>query len=256
MPSLVTSPYSTAEYVTDLIRSEANDATQSLIGNLLADTQPYLVPMLNSGYRHLQIKLIIRGFKRLKKRAILYSVGAIPTPPDPGLQVAVSYTGYFNGQTNFNTPTLPADLLMPMVLKERQSGTLLAYNPMYIANDGLPSRPQGIWLRDWIWRDDEIQMCGATQQNDIELQYAKALPNLVLLPTPSLVLISFSENTLAYYTIAKFAESRGSPLAGTFFARGDESLKDVMAMQGLNDQRKNTRRRGYTGQAHNGWGFF
>jgi hypothetical protein len=255
MPSLVTSPYDNAEYITNLVRSLGNDAAQKLAGNLLNDNQPYVLPMLNSGYRHLQRKLVLRGYQTLKKRSILYSVLPI-ADLDPGVQVSISYTGYFDGENNHATPLLPADLLMPMKLRERQTGSSLPYNPMYLSRDGLPSRPQGIWLRDWIWINDQIVMCGATQENDIELQYAAFLPDLILLPTPSLVLIVRCENSLGYYMLAKWAESRGSPLAGALFARGDECLKDIMAAEGLYKQRGNTRRRGYTGRAHGGWGWF
>lgn len=255
MPGVLTTPYDSAEYVLNLMRSLGNDATQTLAGNLLADNQPYVVPILNSGYRHLQRKLVARGYQTLKKRTIL--TGVLPVAVlDPGVQVEINYSGYFDGEANHGTPALPADLLMPMKLRERQTGTTLPFNPMFIARDGLPSRPQGIWLRDWIWQNDQIEMCGATQENDIDLLYAVFLPDLVLLPTPSPVLILRSENSLGYYALAKWAESRGSPLAGALFARGDECLKDIMMAEGLYKQRGNTRRRGYTGRAHAGWGTF
>lgn len=253
MPGLVTTPYDNAEYILQLMRSLGNDATQTLAGNLLSDNQPYVLPILNSGYRHLQRKLVLRGYQTLKRRTVLYSVLPI-AELDPGVQVSISYTGYFDGVGNHPNPALPADLLMPMKLKERQSGSELPYNPMFIARDGLPSRNQGIWLCDWIWQNDQIVMCGATQQNDIELQYAAFLPDLVLLPTPSQVLIVRSENALGYYSLAKWAESRGSALAGSLFARGDECLKDIMAAEGLYKQRGNIRRRSRLEGIHDGWG--
>ena len=255
MPSLVTTPYDSAEYVLNIVRSLGNDAVQTLAGNLLGDNQPYVLPMLNLGYRHLQRQLVQRGYQTTKDRAILYQVLPI-ADLDPGLQVSISYTGYFDGVNNHATPALPADLLMPLKLRERQTGSTLPYNRMYISRDGLPSRPQGIWLRDWIWQSDQIEMCGATQENDVELLYAKFLPDLVLLPTPSLVEVVRSERALGYYMLAEWAESRGSPLAGSLFARGDESLKNIMAAEQLYKQRGNTRRRGYTGRAHGGWGWF
>jgi hypothetical protein len=255
MPALVTTPYDNAEYVLNIVRSLGNDAAQALAGNLLSDNQPYVLPMLNLGYRHLQRQLVLRGYQTLKKRTVL--TGVLPVGVlDPGVQVAISYSGYFDGVNNHNSPLLPADLLMPMKLRERQTGTTLPYNPMFISRDGLPSRPQGIWLRDWIWQQDQIEMCGATQENDLDLLYAAFLPDLVLLPTPSLVLITRSERALGYYMLAEWAESRGSALAGSLFARGDESLKNIMAAEGLYKNRGNTRRRGYTGRAHGGWGWF
>lgn len=255
MPGVGTTPYDSAEYVLQIMRSLGNDAAQSLAGNLLADNQPYVVPMLNSGYRHLQRKLVLRGYQTLKKRVIAEGILAIAVL-DPGAQVSLSYTGYFDGVSNHATPALPADLLLPMRLRERQTQTTQIFQEMFIARDGLPSRPQSIWLRDWVWQNDQIQMCGATQTNDLEIYYAAFLPDLILSPTPSEVLILRSENSLAYYTLAKWAESRGSALAQTLFARGDECLKDIMAGEGLYKQRGNTRRQPYSRRAHNGWGWF
>jgi len=254
LPSLQTSPYDNAEYILQIMRSLGNDAAQSLAGNLLSDNQPYVAPMLNSGYRHLQRKLVVRGFQTMKKRLIL--TGILPIAIlDPGEQVSLSYTGYFDGLTNHASPTLPADMLMPLKLKERQSGTIQMFQPMFPARDGLPSRQQSICLRDWIWENDQIFMCGATLTIDLEIMYAVFLPELVLLPTPSPVLILRSENALSYYTLGKWAESRGSALAPSLFARGDEALKDIVATESLYKNRGNNRRQPYSRRAHAGWGW-
>lgn len=255
MPGVGTTPYDNCEYVLQLMRSLGNDAAQTLAGNLLSDNQPYVLPILNSGYRHLQRKLVFRGYQTLKKRSVLSSVLPVGLV-DSGVQTAISYSGYFDGVANHLAPALPADLLMPMKLRERKTGSNLPYCPMFLSRDGLPSRPQGIWLRDWIWQQDQIEMCGATQTNDIELLYAAFLPDLILLPSPSLVLILRSENALGYYALAKWAESRGSALAQNLFARGDECLKDIMAAEGLYKQRGNTRRRSRIEGAHCGWGWY
>ena len=254
MPGVGTTPYDSAEYVLQIMRSLGNDAIQTLAGNLLSDNQPYVLPILNSGYRHLQRKLVARGYQTLKKRTVLTGVTPIEVV-DCGIQVAISYTGYFDGTRNFATPALPADMLMPMKLRERQTGSALPYNPMFIARNGLPSRPQGIWLRDWIWQQDQIEMCGATQSNDLDLLYAAFLPDLVLTPTPSLVLILRSENALGYYALAKWGESRGSALAQNLFARGDECLKDILQAEQLYKNRGNNRRRSRVESTHCGWGW-
>ena len=254
MPGVGTTPYDSAEYVLQLMRSLGNDAAQSIAGNLLNDNQPYVVPMLNSGYRHLQRKLVSRGYQTLKRRTVITNVLPIAVL-DPGAEVAISYTGYFDGVGEHATPALPADMLMPMKLWERQHATTQIFQPMYIARDGLPSRPQSIWLRDWIWQNDQIQMCGATQTQDLQILYAAFLPDLVLTPTPSEVLILRSENCLGYYTLGKWAESRGSALANNLLARGDECLKDILSAEGLYKQRGNIRRQPYSRRAHCGWGW-
>jgi hypothetical protein len=254
MPGLGTTPYDSAEYVLQIMRSLGNDAAQTLAGNLLSDNQPYVLPMLNSAYRHLQRKLVARGYQTLKARAQLLAVTAVAIL-DPGVQVSISYTGYFDGALNHPAPQLPANLLMPLKLWERPSGSTQLFQPMFIARDGLPSRKQSIQLRDWIWQNDEIMMCGATQSNDLALLYAQFLPDLVLQPTPSNVLILRSENALAYYTLARWAESRGEPIASDLFARGDDALKDILATENLYKNRGNNRRQPYSRRAHAGWGW-
>jgi hypothetical protein len=254
MPGVGTQPYDSAEYVLQLMRALGNDAAQSLAGNLLSDNQPYVLPMLNSGYRHLQRELVIRGYNTLKKTIQVLNVLPIAIL-DPGDNVAISYTGYYDGAANHPVPTLPSDLLMPLKLRERRTGSLQNFQPMLAARDGLPSRHQSIRLHEWIWESDQILMRGATQSNDLELRYAAFLPELVLAPDPSDVLIARSENALGYYTLGKWAESRGSALAPGLFARGDDAMKKIIATENLYKNRGNNRRRGHSTGLHSGWGW-
>jgi len=251
-----TSPYDSCTYVLNIARSLGNDAIQSLAGNLLNDNQPYVPVYLNSGYRYLQRKLANSGYATFKKTIQIFGV-PVAAYPDPGLQVALSYTGFFNGQINFEFPTLPADLCWPLWLKERQSGTRNLFQKMWPANDGLMSRPQGIWLRDWVWANDQIQMNGATQVNDLQMLYVPFLPELSLNTTPvSQVLIVRSENALASYILAEWAMARGSPLAGDIRAMGDAYVKEMLASDAMQKQRRNVRRRSYSQTIHTGWSWF
>lgn len=255
MPGLLTTPYDNAEYILQIMRALGNDAIQSIAGNLLSDNQPYIVPMLNSGYRHLQRKLALRGFQALKKTVQILNLTPIALR-DPGATVSLGYSGYFNAVSNASSPALPADLLLPLKLKERQNNTTQIFKDMFYAQDGLTSRPQSIWMRDWVWQNDLIIMNGATQAIDLQVQYSAFLPELVVTPTPSPVLILRCENALGYYTLAKWAEARGSALATDLFARGDDQLKDIIATESLLKHRKNTRRQPYSRRAHAGWGWY
>src|SRR5512146_1253037 len=159
MPGVGTSPYDTAEYCLNLTRSLGNDAIQSLAGSLLADTQPYTTVYLNSAYRTVQRQLAQAGVQTLKRRIILTQVPVVHSI-DPGIVCELSYTGFFDGAVNHSTPTLPADFLWPLRLRERQSRTTNPYNPMFCARDTLQSRPQSLFLRDWIYQQDKILLNG------------------------------------------------------------------------------------------------
>src|SRR5262249_15607383 len=157
-----------------LTRSLGNDAIQSLAGELLANTQPYVIPFVNSAYRHLQRRLINNGvLAPITVDTQLFNITAIPQAVvDPATQVLIGYNGYFDGLSTHANPVLPSDLLVPLRLFERQHNTTQIYIPMFSTVDGLPTRPQGIRLQDWEWRTDQIRMVGATMNNDIRLIYA------------------------------------------------------------------------------------
>ncbi len=215
---------------------------------------------LNSGYRYLQRKLANAGYSTFKKTGYLLNVPVIGAV-DPGLQMQIGYNGTFDGVQNQETPTLPADMCWPLKLQERQSNTTQIWQPMYESADGLFSRPQTLWLRDWYWQSEQIYLCGATQVNDIQILYVPFLPELQLvdengLSAPSDVLILRSENALAAYTLWAFAFARGSALASELMAMGDLFVKEMISSDSTMKQRRNVRRRPYSRRTHTGWGFY
>lgn len=254
MPGVGTTPYDSATYVLNIARSLGNDAIQSLAGNLLADAQPYVPVYLNSGYRYLQRKLANSGYSTFKKTGWIIGV-PVAAEIDPGLRVTIGYAGTFDGVSNHATPTLPADMCWPLRLRERQTQTTQILQPMVAARDGLISRPQSIWLRDWYWETELIQLRGAIQVQDIEILYTPFLPELVLLPEPSQVMILRAENALAAYTLWAFAFARGSALAQELLAMGDGFVREMLRSDASLKQRGNTRRQPYSRRAHFGWGW-
>lgn len=254
MPGTGTTPYDSADYVLNIARSIGGDAIQSLAGNLLNDNQPYVPVYLNSGYRYLQRKLANAGYSTFKKTGNIIGVPAIAVL-DPAAEVIIGYQGTFDGVRNHATPTLPADMCWPLRLKERQTQTTQILQPMFQAIDGLNSRPQTIWLRDWYWEGEQIHLRGAIQVNDIQILYTPFLPELVLTPTPSQVLITRCENALAAYTLWAFAMARGSPLANDILTLGDRFIKEMLASDSTMKARRNTRRQPYSRRAHFGWGW-
>ena len=259
MPGVGTSPYDTAEYCLNLTRSLGNDAIQSLAGSLLADNQPYTTVYLNSAYRTVQRQLAQAGVQTLKRRIILTQVPVVHSI-DPGIVCELSYTGFFDGALNHSTPTLPADFLWPLRLRERQSGTTNPYNPMFCARDTLQSRPQSLFLRDWIYQQDKILLNGSTQVNDIELMYVPFLPDIQ--PDASIplgqqqILILRSSNAIAAYTLAEFAFARGSSLYNDCISLGDRYVKQIIAADAMQKQRGNYRRQPYSRRAHTGWSWY
>src|SRR6266852_1244184 len=187
-----TTAYNTAGQITSLVRSLLNDAS----GNLFTDA--VLVPYLNSAYRKAQRALEnVQSGSQLSDDALLV-VPAI-TAVDPAGYVAI---------TDATTPQLPTDLLVPLRLWERPSGSGLPagagadFVEMADLSDqgGLPSQPQGPALQVWEWRADGIYFLGATQDTQVRLRYRKAFPDLVDGTSP--VLIRNAQEVLAFFAAA------------------------------------------------------
>jgi hypothetical protein len=259
-PVVQTGPYDTAQYVLDLARVRCNDAIQSLAGNLLSNEQPFTMTMLNAAYRHLQKVLTDSSYETLIGQWDFPQIPPAFYITDPGLEVYISWTGYYDGVEMHDNPVLPADMIGPLKMSERPSAApnspqnSATFTPMFATSDGLPSRCPTIYLGVWEWREDKIYMKGATQYTDGRLRYNKRLPDL-LDPT-DLVQIVNCADSLAYYTGMEFARPRGSPLADVYEAKGDAEAAKMMSPSTRFRQRRNNRRRPYSGRSGGGFSQF
>jgi hypothetical protein len=249
MSSVLTGPYDNAEYVLNLTRSVLNDAALSIAGNVFADGQPYVFPLLNAAYRDLQDMLVDGGVETFIQTTQLLLLPVVD-PIDPGTQIQISYVGFFDGSNNFPNPTLPPNMIIPLRFWERQSGTTNYFAPMFQVNDGLPSVYQTPCLRYWDWQSDKVYMPGATQVNDVQLRYLAYLPDLTDGTSP--VLILRCAQALAYLTAYQFATSRGSSLAPQLQANAKAQVDDMINRTAKRSNRGNHRRRGYGAQARSG----
>jgi len=188
MPVVSTSSYDQAEDALNLTRSIMNDAA----GAVFSD--PVLMPFLNSAYRELQRQVAESG------------VSVLTGQDDIDLPLT-------NGLTNteisdVTTPQLPTDLLAPQQVWEQATGSSDMFIPMEKITSGLPNFQPGRYLRMWEWREDTIQLLGATQEITVRIRYEKSMPALVLGTDP--VQIRSSSDALAYLTAAMAARSRGA----------------------------------------------
>src|ERR1700737_2909659 len=199
MPVVGSSAYNTAGQITALVRSLLNDSQ----GNLFTDA--VLLPYANSAYRKLQRALgNAGGGGFIQDDALL--VGTAVPQGDTSLQVAV---------TDATAPPnqLPTDLLVPLKIWERRSGSTDEFVEMVdlTRHGGLPSRAQNVTLSVWEWRADGLYFLGATRDTQIRLRYLKAYPDFTDATSP--VLVRNAQEAIAYATAALAGWARGSPLA-------------------------------------------
>jgi hypothetical protein len=226
------SAYTNLSAINTLARALLNDAA----GNTFTDQ--LLLPFAQMAYRRINKSLgNIKSATYIQDNVLLI-VSAIAAV-DASAQVSI---------TDATPPPnqLPVDLLVPLKVSERASGSTDDFQEMTDMTDegGLPSQPQSTQLMYWEWRMDGIYFIGATQDTQIRLRY-QAIPADVTSPLAS-VLLRDGQNTMALLTAAMAGLSRGSPLAANYKTQGDdalESMKDTVVHQMQNQTR---RRRPYS----------
>jgi hypothetical protein len=232
MPVGPSSAYTNLSAINTLARALLNDAA----GNTFTDQ--LLIPFAQMAYRRINKSLgNIKSATYIQDNVLLI-VPAIAAV-DASAQVSI---------TDATPPPnqLPVDLLVPLKVSERASGSTDDFQEMTDMTDeaGLPSQPQSTQLMYWEWRMDGLYFIGATQDTQIRLRYQATLGD-VTSPVAS-VLLRDGQNTMALLTAAMAGLSRGSPLAGSYKTQGDdalESMKDTVIHQMQNQTR---RRRPYS----------
>ena len=110
-----------------------------------------------------------------------------------------------------SSPQLPAGCLMPHVLWGRATANAGdVFVPMKKFTSGgtmLNLQPSG-YVRLWEWREDKINLIGATQSVTVRARYDKVLAALVLGTDP--VQIRSAPDAVGYATAALAARSRGA----------------------------------------------
>ena len=193
MPVLPTTAYSQAEDALTLARALVNDTS----GAVFTDT--LLMPLLNSAYRGLQRELAENG------------VSVLMEQQDLELDQNVS-SGVTNTEiSDVSSPQLPTDCLMPHVLWERataNTGDVFVPMEKFTSGGGMLNLQPSCYLRLWEWREDKINLIGATQSITVRVRYEKVLPVLTLGTDP--VQIRSATDALGYATAALAARSRGA----------------------------------------------
>lgn len=229
MPVIPTSAYSQAEDALNLARALLNDSA----GVVFTDT--LLMPLLNSAYRGLQRELSENG------------VSVLTEQQDIELDVD-STTGVTSTEiSDVSSPQLPTDCLAPHMLWERATAnTTDVFVPMekFMSGGDMLNLQPSSYLRLWEWREDKINLIGATQSITVRVRYEKTLPLLTLGTDP--VQIRSSTDPLAFATAALAARSRGQrALAADLVGAAQMATENLIERYVRPEQVKGRRRRPY-----------
>jgi hypothetical protein len=229
MPVLPTTAYSQAEDALTLARALVNDTS----GAVFTDT--LLMPLLNSAYRGLQRELAENG------------VSVLMEQQDIELDL-VGTTGVTNTEiSDVSSPQLPTDCLMPHVLWERATAnTADVFVPMekFTGGGSMLNLQPSCYMRLWEWREDKINLIGATQSITVRVRYEKVLATLVLGTDP--VQIRSSTDALGYATAALAARSRGArALAVDLLGAAQTAIENLINRYVRPEQTTGRRRKPY-----------
>src|ERR1700722_19952413 len=161
MPVVPTTAYSQAEDALNLARALVNDSA----GVVFTDT--LLMPLLNSAYRGLQRELAENGV------SVLVEQQDLDLEPDPTTGITPTDI------SDVSSPQLPTDCLAPHKLWEHASAStsdLFAPMEKFTSGGGMLNLQPSSCLRLWEWREDKINLIGATQSITVRVRYEKILP--------------------------------------------------------------------------------
>jgi hypothetical protein len=246
-PPTPAAPYDTLESVLNVARARLNDMIASVNGDILTDNQPFTATMTNSAWRKLQQELSNLGYSKYKRKFWAYNMPPVAST-DPSSCVIWNWAYYFDGVSYWYPPNVnlfPSDMISPLVIKERISGSNAIFWPpkgMPCAPDGLPEGPKRPWNGIFEWKNDAVYMPGSTSIMDLEVEYAAYDYDFVstdnVLGNPSTsppttpanmpVPIMRSQSALANYLCAEMAQGRTDVDGPAFEAAGKADAQILM----------------------------
>lgn len=169
------------------VKSRVGEQMPSLYpytGNILDHTQASTQQRFNNAWRKFQDALCDAGSKKFQEEIVIE--GIPPTASyNPAAQSSISWFQCGDGVNFTTTPVLPPDLVTPLWISERQTGTCDPFpcpdEPnMELYIDGLPRNNQKYYFNGcWEWRGEVIYYPGATQSVDFLIRYRKNLPDIL-----------------------------------------------------------------------------
>jgi hypothetical protein len=239
-PSAQPGTYPIADEVMQLARAMANDMLRDTAGRILTNKAPFSVVYLNSATRKVQRYFANNGLTNYVKDNVILPSMSPAASTDPSVQVAVSISGYFDGVKSSATPALPQDLILPLAVWERVTGSGASFTTVSPCHsDGLPSGVPGGNLGTYEWRNDALVFNGSLNAMDLRLRYEASIPPIGAgadLTTISIPLRDAHE-ALANWVIYFYGFARGSALRAEAKKNAEDEMDEVINRYVRKDER-------------------
>lgn len=224
-------PYDVIETILNGARTRLNDAIAALSGDVLTDNQPFTTQMVNNAWRRFQRRLADLGYVALEKETILALPGMTNT--DPGVFMWVSWTGCFDGSVTQTSPVLPQDLIQPLKLWERPTGSQAQFIEVDNIDGGMDAVSKQDWNQQSEWRNDAIWMPGALPATDLRVRYASYYSDFTSISANPNQVVPIMQclDPFANYICSEMANSRADLDGATFDAKAEQGTAMIAQRQ-------------------------
>jgi len=241
----------------NLGRVRMGDAIESVGGDILTDEQPFSQTMVIAAWRNFQEYLANMGSCRFKKPLLLTALPVVANL-DPASWTALTWSNFFDGQSYWTppqSPVLPQDMILPLKIWERQTGTASQFDaaPMTQAAEQLPFARKGPYNAFWYWENDTLYMPGSLYSMDLRMEYAAYLPDFAANQDGTVigaqpVPVMRALNPLAWYFCAEAAEGRDDVDKDSFIAKAEKACRNLFNREVAMKQRRPVSRRSFSGR--------
>ena len=146
---------------------------------------------------------------------------------NPATQQSLSLVGFFDGVNMNANFLLPSDILQPLELWERLTGTVNPFSEMRQSTGALRPRNQINALHDWEWRGNVIWFNGAILSRDVRIRYVGSLASLAASSidwSQTFVPIPDCQEAVADKIAVRYARRLGSPQVQELTQQADRSM--------------------------------
>jgi hypothetical protein len=178
--------FPTLQGICDLFRAQINDTFSNNTGSgtgqgggaglVMNDTNPDILTFLNAACLDTFAELRNVGSPELiLDNWIVTGLPAL-TQPDPTVQVALSYAGFFDGFQWHPQWTLPIGLARMLAVNQRVTNSGFSFGPCPHYPAGIPGAQQGLMMSGWEMRQSALWLSGAMSQIDLRIRCRITFP--------------------------------------------------------------------------------
>lgn len=178
--------YPTLQGICDLFRASINDTMPNNAGSgtgsgggaglIMNNVNPDTLTFLNAACLDMFAELRNVGSPELILDNVIISGLPALSAPNPAIQVALNYAGYFDGFMWHPQWTLPIGLSRMMMVSQRQTNATQDFQPMQRFPAGIPGVNQGLLMSGYEMRQGALWMSGATSEIDLRLRCRITFP--------------------------------------------------------------------------------